>query len=230
MAKLLLVDDDPNLLQLLSAVLEDSYDLDLANTGEEALNKIKLIPYDLIVLDLLLPDMTGTEICKRVRAQNLSCPILMLTSINSNRQTEANLDAGADDYLTKPFDANVILARIRALLRRSMAGSGTQAASNKLISGDLCFDTKSRKLKKGELDVHLLPREAALLEFFLRHPDQVFSVDGLMARVWATDSEATSDTVRSHVKTLRRKIDTDGMPSRITNLRGQGYRFESEAV
>lgn len=228
MAKLLLVDDDPNLLQLLVAVLEDTYDLDLASTGEDALLKSKLVPYDLVILDLMLPDMTGTEVCKQMRANNFSSPILMLTSINSNRQTEANLDAGADDYLTKPFDAKVITARIRALLRRSMNTSGTQALSTKLINGDLSFDTKARKLTKGEVDVHLLPREAALLEFFLRHPDQVFSVEGLMARVWSSDTEATNDTVRAHIKTLRRKIDTDGMPSRITNLRGQGYRFESE--
>lgn len=228
MAKLLLIDDDQYIIQSLYAILEDKYDLEHAYTGQEGIEKATSSAYDLIILDLMLPDMTGTNICTAIRSKKILTPILMLTSINSSRQIEANLDAGADDYLTKPFEPNVILARIRAIMRRSTgAASGQQSATNLLISGDLSFDLKSRKFKKGEQSIHLLPREAALLEFFMRYPNQVFSPDALMKRVWESDSEATTDTVRSHIKSIRKKIDSDGQPSRITNLRGLGYRFEN---
>ena len=225
MAKILIVDDDKHSIDLLYASLRNRYDLDNAGNGDEALHKIRVSEYDLVILDLLLPDMSGTNVCMEIRRMGFNMPILMLTAVSSSRQTEHNLDVGADDYLVKPYEPPILLARIRALLRRS--GAQLSITGSFLKAGDLEFDTKSRKLKKGTKDVHLLPREAALLEFFLRYPDHLFSVETLLKRVWETDSDAMNDTVRAHVKSLRKKIDSEGASSYITNLRGQGYRFES---
>jgi DNA-binding response OmpR family regulator len=222
MAKILVIDDDQDAIKLVVNALSRLYDVETCLSGRDALHKLRFSKYDLIVLDLMLRDSTGTEVCSELRSRNDLTPVLMLTSVNSERQTELNLDAGADDYLTKPFTAPVLQARIRAILRRS----GQYTRSNQLVSDDLILDTKTRKVFKSGSEIHIMPREFALLEFFMRHPNEVFSVPALMERVWQSDSEAMLDTVRAHIKTLRKKVDSPDRASKITNVRGLGYRFE----
>lgn len=227
MAKILVIDDDPCAIKLVEDALSRGYDVESCLSGRQALHNLTFSKYDLIVLDLMLKDATGTEICSELRKRNDRTPVLMLTSIDSTRQTELNLDAGADDYLTKPFIASVLQARIRAILRRS---GGQSRLSTDLASGSLVLDTKAAKVYIGDSEIHIMPREFALLEFFMRHPNEVFSVEALMRRVWQSDSDAMTDTVRAHIKSLRKKIDVPGEASRITNVRGLGYRFEESTA
>jgi DNA-binding response OmpR family regulator len=226
MAKILVIDDDPDAIQLVTEALSHRYDVETCLSGKQALHNLRFSRYDLIILDLMLEDSTGTEICDELRRRKDLTPVLMLTSVSSTRQTEVNLDAGADDYLTKPFDAAVLQARIRAILRRI---DGQASLSGSYVRGDLVVDTKARKVLIGGKEVHLMPREFALLEFFVRHPNEVFSVEAIMERVWQSDTYSMPDTVRAHIKSLRKKIDNPGEPSRITNVRGMGYRFEAPA-
>lgn len=224
MSKILLVDDDPMMLKLLAGVLKGQrHVVESALNGREALDKLLISSFDLIILDIMLPDQDGISVCREYRRNGGLAAILMLTSIGSSESAERGLDTGADDYLKKPFEVNELCARVRALLRRT-------ASHNKF--GDcvqvrnLCLDIRARKLLKAGCEIHLLPREFALLEFFMRNQGEVFSADALIERVWQSDTLASCDSVRSHVKSLRKKIDDLGQRSIIRTIHGQGYSFE----
>jgi DNA-binding response OmpR family regulator len=223
MAKILIVEDDPHLSSLIRNLLvAERHTAETAVDGNDALEMLKMFKYDLVVLDWMLPGMTGNTICQKYRDRGGAAPILMLTSKSSIEEKEAGLDSGCDDYLTKPFDPRELLARIRALLRRPQAVN----SSKDLAIGDLALDIKACKVFKGGVELKLLPKEFNLLELFMRYPNQVFSPEALLERVWTADSAASFDTVRTYIKTLRRKIDSPGSSSAIRTVHGVGYSLD----
>jgi DNA-binding response OmpR family regulator len=225
MAKILVVEDDQNLSALIRNLLNvERHVVEVATNGDDAVGMLKVFKYDLVVLDWMLPGKNGNAVCQEYRSRGGATPILMLTAKSSIEEKEAGLDSGADDYLTKPFDPRELMARIRALLRRPQAVS-----SKELTIADLALDTKACKVFKGGQELKLLPKEFSLLELFMRYPNQVFSPDALLERVWTSDSSASFDTVRTYIKTLRKKIDTPNNASIIRTVHGVGYCLDNVA-
>lgn len=222
MAKVLVVEDDPELTDVVIDCLKaQNFLVDHVGNGREALDRLKFFQYDLIVLDWQLPGMDGIEVCSQFRSRGGATPILMLTGKRTVDDKEAGFEAGADDYLTKPFQARELVARLRALLRRPQG-----VVAKTLKARDLELDATTHKVTKDGLEINLLPKEFALLEFLMRHPSQVFNGEALIDRVWSTDGETTSAAVRINVNRLRNKIDTEGQPSFISTVHGVGYRFD----
>lgn len=223
MAKILIVEDERDLCGLVRNWLtREKHLVEEAENGLDALTQLGLSKFDVIILDLMLPGMNGMEVCRRYRQQLGYTPILMLTAKNTVEDKEAGLDAGADDYLTKPFHLKELAARVRALLRR-----GQSQPDNNLKVKDITIDTNQCLVKKGSQVVHLLPKEYRLLEFLARHPNHVFSAEELLASVWESDTPALLDTVRGHIKRLRKKLDTPGAESIISTIYGLGYKIEA---
>jgi DNA-binding response OmpR family regulator len=223
MAKILIVEDERDLSGLVSNWLtREKHLVEQADNGLDALNQLELSKFDVIILDLMLPGMNGMEVCRRYRRQPGYTPILMLTAKTTIEDREAGLDAGADDYLTKPFHLKELAARVRALLRRGLCQPG-----NLLHVKDITIETNECLVKKGSQEVHLLPKEYRLLEFLVRHPHHVFSAEELLSSVWESDTPALLDTVRGHIKRLRKKLDTPNEPSIISTIYGLGYKIEA---
>ncbi len=223
MAKILLVEDDLDIATIVSRWLKhENHLVETSKDGQDASMKLKLNQYDLIILDWMLPQMTGVEICQKFRASGGTTPILLLTAKSTIENKETGLDSGADDYLTKPFDLKELSARVRALLRRAGA-----VASKTIKIGDLSLDAELHQLFVGETLIALNPKEFALLEFLMRHPNQIFSGEALLSRVWQSDAMASTDTVRAHIKNLRKKIDQPGKVSPISTVHGLGYKIEA---
>lgn len=203
MAKILLVEDDPDMSEVLVHTLSTrGFTLQLASDGRTALDLLRVNKYDIIVLDWMMPGLSGTDVCRSLRSIGDKTPILMLTARTSDDDTECGLDAGADDYLTKPFENKVLAAHLRALLRRPPLCSEPT-----LRAGDIRFDPVSGKVSRAGVEVRLRPMVIKLLEFLLRHPNQLFTPEALLQRVWHDDSVATLETLRAHIKLLRRAID-----------------------
>ncbi len=225
MAKILVVEDDKQLSSLIRTLLTtERHTVEAALNGADAVQMLKMFKYDLIVLDWLLPGLNGTLVLQEYRSRGGAAPVLMLTAKSSIEEKEVGLDAGADDYLTKPFDPRELLARIRALLRRPQAVSAKD-----LQVGNLALDPRTAKVFKDGNEIKLLPKEFNLLELFLRYPNQVFSSEALLERVWSADSSASFDTVRTYIKTLRKKIDSPDGASIIRTVHGVGYCLDSPA-
>lgn len=223
MAKILIVEDDVELTAMIAEWLSfERHIVEVVHNGRDGTDRLRNCQYDVIILDWALPDLTGLEICRIYRGEQGTTPIIMLTGRGSVGDKEMGLDSGADDYLTKPFNMKELSARIRALLRRS-----TQQPSNVLKAGELVVDPGKYKVLKAGQEITLLPREFALLEFFMRHPDEVFSAEALLQRVWHSESEATSDALRTCIKRLRQKIDVDNENSIIQTIPRVGYRLKS---
>lgn len=223
MAKVLVVEDDADLAALIKNILGvERHTVEVAPNGRDAVALLSMYTYDLVMLDWNLPAMSGKEVCQHYRSKGGSTPILMLTSRSTVEDKEEGLDAGADDYLTKPFHAKELAARVRALLRRPQSVS-----AKTLQAGELELDPKTVRVSKSGKEIHLLPKEFSLLELFMRYPNQVFSAEALLDRVWASDSAASLDTVRTYIKTLRKKIDTEGSASMIRTVHGVGYSLAS---
>jgi DNA-binding response OmpR family regulator len=223
MAKVLVVEDEHDLsIPIKDWLTREQHVVELVDNGAEALSRLKVYKFDVIVLDLMIPGMNGMEVCKRFRSEGGSTPILMLTAKSGIEDKEAGLDAGADDYLTKPFHLKELSARIRALLRRH-----TQATSRELKIGDLVLDVIGRKATFMGEEIHFVPKEFSLLEFLMRHPNQVFSAEALLDRVWASDTMASPDTIRTYIKILRKKLGGEGKESLIRTVHGVGYKIES---
>ncbi len=222
MAKILLVEDDPVLCGMTEDWLKhEHYSIEIATNGRDAREKIQFFEYDLFILDWELPEVTGIELCKEYRDGGGKTPILMLTGKKAIGEKEAGLDAGADDYLTKPFHMRELSARVRALLRRSSA-----TTSNVLKAGNLEVDPTSFNVTRNGEQIHLQRKEFALLEFLMRNPNRVFSPESLLERVWASESDATVEAIRSCMKRLRQKIDVEGSASLIRTVHGVGYKLE----
>jgi DNA-binding response OmpR family regulator len=222
MAKILLVEDDASVREVIhQALKQERHVVELAPDGEEGLTRLQCNEYDAIVLDWQLPKMAGLDVLKRFRDGGGKTPVLMLTGKSQASDKVSGLDAGADDYLTKPFNISEFSARIRALLRRN----ASDLASNNLQVGDITLDKSSYTASRAGKSIRLLPKEFALLEFMMRHPDTVFSAEALLSRVWTIEEEASSDIIRTHIKNLRKKLDTGDGDSPIQTVHGVGYKL-----
>lgn len=221
MAKILLVEDDAGLCKMIKDWLgRDRYQVEVSSDGAEALEKLQFYQFDLVILDWQLPSMSGVEILKQYRQSGGLTPVLMLTGKGELTDKEEGFDAGADDYLTKPFHMKELSARIRALLRRP------PTFVEALKVGSLSLDRGNCSVTKDGSEIRLLPKEFALMDFFMRHPNQIFSTEALLNRVWASESDATSEALTTTIKRLRKKLDADPKQSIIRTVHGVGYKLD----
>ncbi len=222
-ARILVVDDEPQLLRSLRTTLAaHGYDVQTATTGEEALDLLAARLPDLVVLDLVLPGLSGLAVCQELRARS-PVPILILSARGDERDKVAALDAGADDYLTKPFGVNELLARIRAALRRA---AGARGPSTVVESGDLRIDVDRRVVTRGGDDIRLTPTEFDLLKTLVANAGRVLTHGYLLRAVWGPQYDGESQLVRVFIGQLRRKIERDpARPAHIVTEPGVGYRF-----
>jgi len=223
MAKVFLVDDDAALVGVVKDwLIHEKHTVESVGTGREALEFLKTYPYDLIILDWGLPDIDGDEVLKQYRAGGGVAPVLMLTGRKQIDDKEAGFEAGADDYLTKPFEIRELGARLRALLRRPPNWHDTS-----LKIGDIYLDPASHKVSVKGVEIQLYPKDYALLDFLMRHADKVFTSEQLIDHVWDADAALTDEAIRTSVKRLRKALDREGEPSRIETVYGVGYKFRS---
>ena len=225
--KILLVDDDPTLVEGLSYSLKrEGYEVAVAADGLRALECVREEQPDLVILDIMLPQLDGFEVCRILRAAGSKVPILMLTAKTEEVDKVVGLELGADDYLTKPFGLRELMARIRALLRRAQMLK--EAAQEEVLHcGDLEINVSSRTVRRGDSLLELSPKEFDLLAFLAKNRGQVFSRDALLERVWGHDWVGDPRTVDVHIRWLREKIELDpANPRRILTVRGVGYKFE----
>jgi two-component system response regulator MprA len=219
--KILVVDDERAVRESLRRALElEGYQVELAEDGERALEQVASTSApDAVILDVLMPGIDGLEVCRRLRAEHNAVPVLMLTARSEVDSRVAGLDAGADDYLPKPFALAELLARLRALLRR--AGNGE--AADVLRFSDLELDLGTREVRRGDATIDLTRTEFALLELFLRNPRQVLTRSIIFERVWGYDFGPTSNSLDVYIGYLRRKTEEGGAPRLIHTIRGVGY-------
>ena len=220
----LVVDDEPTLVATLRYNLErEGYKVVAAGDGEKAISLARSERPDLLILDLMLPTVDGLEVCRILRRE-MNLPILMLTARAGEVDKVVGLEIGADDYVTKPFSTRELLARVRALLRRTAASSDDDEV---IVSGDLRVDMKRREVTRKDLPLELKPKEMELLIHFMRNRGRAFTREQLLRDVWGYDFMGDSRTVDVHVSWLRQKIEEQpGKPVRILTVRGVGYRFE----
>ena len=219
--RILVVEDEPKMARLLRRGLgERGFLVEVATTGEEALSFAADATFDVILLDVMLPDTDGFDICRRLRRDGVWAPVLMLTARTAVRDRISGLDAGADDYLAKPFALEELLARIRALTRRGMAERPAV-----LTVGDLSLDPATRRVRRGDQEIELSVRELTLLEAFLRRPEQVLSRGQLLEHAWDLAYESRSNVVDVYVRYLREKIDRPFARNSLQTVRGLGYRL-----
>lgn len=218
--RVLVVEDDRGVRESLGAVLEhQGHEVALCESGEEALERIDPLP-DLVILDLNLPGIDGLETCRRIRARRLRVPILMLTARHEIGDRVAGLDAGADDYLVKPFALDELLARVRALLRRSAVAG---ASGDEVEVGDLFIDHSTRAVRRGSREIELTKIEFDLLELLVSNRGVVLERGMIHERVWGYAEDLASNSLEVFVSNLRRKTESDGEPRLIHTVRGVGY-------
>jgi two-component system OmpR family response regulator len=218
--RILVVEDEDSIASfMVKGLTAEGHTVERAATATEAIGLGITYDFDLILLDLLLPDGNGIEVLKQVRAERQGVPIIIVSALGEVDDKVDLLDAGADDYLVKPFAFAELAARVRAAVRQG-------AASGRVVTvGDLSLDTKTRVAKRGEqIEADLPSREFALLEYLMRHPGQVLTRQQLLDSVWGIDFDAGSNVVDVYISYLRRKLDAPGMPSVIETVRGAGYR------
>ncbi|HEV7791561.1 MAG TPA: response regulator transcription factor [Pseudonocardia sp.] len=219
--RVLIVEDEPRMAALLRRGLaEDGYAVDIANTGTDALWQATEFAYDAVVLDVMLPGLDGMEVCRQLRDRGRWMPVLMLTARDAVDDRIRGLDAGADDYLTKPFSFGELAARLRALIRR---GSGDRPT--KLSVGELRLDPATHRAWRGTTELTLSAKEFALLELFMRHPGQVLSRTRIIEHVWDFSYDGVSNIVDQYVGYLRRKVDRPFGDEQLETVRGVGYRM-----
>ncbi len=222
--RVLIVEDEPNISAYVKRGLqEQGYAVDAARTGREALDWLAVAPYDLIVLDILLPEINGLEVCKELRQRGISIPVLMLTARDSIDDRVIGLDTGADDYLTKPFALKELLARLRALSRRIDG----PAKTTKLQVGDLTLDTLTRRVTRAGQPIDLAAKEYAVLECLMREAGRVMTRTMIAEHVWSYEVYNQSNVVDVYIRNLRRKIDDAHDVKLIHTIRGMGYRIEA---
>jgi two-component system OmpR family response regulator len=224
--RVLVVEDETKMAGLLKRGLEEEgHVADVARTGTDAVWLATEIEYDAMVLDVMLPDVDGFEVCRRLRTAGRWHPILILTARDGIADRVAGLDAGADDYLTKPFSFNELFARLRALWRR---GAGERPALIRV--GDLCLDPAARRVTRGETEVELTAKEFSLLEFFMGRAGDVLTRTQLIEHVWDFAYDGDSNVVDVYVRYLRQKIDRPFKRDSIQTVRGSGYRMRVEPI
>lgn len=220
--RILVAEDDSRLGPAIKQGLEDDgYAVDLVSDGGAAISAACSLPYDLLVLDVMLPEYSGFEVCSRVRGQGLVIPILFLTARSDVDDRVRGLDLGGDDYLTKPFAFREFQARVRALLRRE-----SPTRTNEMRFGDIVLDARTCEVHRGDRLVNLTRKEYDLLEMFMRHPRQVLSRSMIVDHVWNADSENYSNVIDVYVRYLRRKLCEAGEPDVIQTVRGFGYQLK----
>ncbi|MBA2455555.1 MAG: response regulator transcription factor [Nocardioidaceae bacterium] len=226
--RILVVDDDRAVRDSLRRSLEfNGYTVDVAADGAEALARVPLIGPDAIVMDVMMPRLDGLEATKALRSAGNDVPILVLTARDAVRERVDGLDAGADDYLTKPFALEEMLARLRALLRR--AARSAEDEQTLLGFVDLTLDTATREVRRGERAVSLTRTEFALLELFMRRPRRVLERSFILEEVWGFDFPTTANSLEVYVGYVRRKIEQDGEPRLLHTVRGVGYVLRETA-
>jgi DNA-binding response OmpR family regulator len=224
--RILVVEDDPRLGPSLKKGLADThYAVDLVADGDDALSAALAIPYDLVILDVLIPGMNGFNVCRELRAQGRTAPILFLTALDEIDHRVRGLDLGADDYLTKPFAFRELEARIRALLRRE----SEVAKDAELRFLDVSIDTRTHVVRRGERQIALTSKQYALLEFLMRHPRQVLSRRMIADHVWNEENDNLSNVIDVYIRYLRRKLCESGEPDVIHTVRGFGYQLKEPA-
>lgn len=224
MAQVLVVDDEPALVTALERALRlDGHDVAVATDGQRALDRLAGTTPDLVVLDVMMPRVDGLEVCRRLRAAGDRVPVLMLTARDGIDDRVDGLDAGADDYLSKPFALRELRARVRALLRRAEAPGDGEAGQEPVTFADLRLDPATREVHRGDRLIELTRTEFSLLELFLRHPRVVLSRSQLFEHVWGYDLGATSNALGVYMGYLRRKTEEGGEPRLLHTVRGVGY-------
>ena len=220
--RILIAEDDLHLGPSLKKGLEESrYAVDLVTDGEEALSVGLAIPYNLIILDIMLPHLDGFEVCKKLRDQKRTTPILFLSALSGLDHRVTGLDIGADDYLTKPFAFRELEARVRALLRREGPTKTTT-----LSYSDITLDTRTHDVRRGEREISLTSKEYLLLELLMRNPGQVLSRGMIAEHMWNIDTDNLSNVIDVYIRYLRRKLCEDGEPDLIHTIRGFGYQLK----
>ncbi|MBC1241582.1 response regulator transcription factor [Nostoc sp. 2RC] len=222
--RILVVEDDVQLAEMLMEALTDrQYVVDIAQDGEEAWDCIKGLEYDLVVLDITLPKLDGVSFCQRLRSRNHTIPVLMLTARDTLADKVTGLDAGADDYMVKPFEMPELMARIRALLRRNSAA----ASFPELGWGSLRLNPSTYEVSYADQPLQLTPKEFALLELMVSSGRRVLSRAGIIERIWSLNEPPSEETVKSHIKSLRYKLKDAGAPDDfIETVHGLGYRLK----
>jgi DNA-binding response OmpR family regulator len=222
--RILIAEDDRKVAGFLEQGLrEEGYAVDVVHDGDDAVARAFVHPYDLLLLDVMLPGRTGLEIVREVRARESTVPILLLTARDSREDVVRGLDTGADDYLTKPFAFDELLARLRALLRR-----GGSDRPDRLLHADVEIDRLRHTAKRQGRALDLTPRELQLLEFFMLHPDRVVRRTELLEKVWDLTFDPMSNVVDVHVANLRQKLRAEGGSPLVHTVRGVGYFFGEE--
>ncbi|MFC4056925.1 response regulator transcription factor [Planomonospora corallina] len=224
-ARVLVVDDEPALREALQSSLEyEGYRVGLAGDGQAALEELEREPYELVLLDVMMPRLDGLTACRRLRAGGNHVPVLMLTARDAVGDRVSGLDAGADDYLVKPFELDELLARVRALLRRGALSAPPETADSGVLAyADLNMDTASRQVTRAGVPLELTRTEYLLLELFMLHPRQVLTREQILGDVWGFDFEPSSNSLDVYVMYLRRKTETGGLPRLVHTVRGVGY-------
>ncbi len=221
--RVLVVEDDVDLAQAVADLLGDEgFVVEQRHDGQAGLAAALEIAFDVIILDLMLPRRNGFSVCQEIRAAGIQTPLLMLTAKNGDLDEIEGLEVGADDFLRKPFEWSILLARINALLRRFERGQ-----SRKVVVGDVVLDTISRQVTAGVLEARLTSREFRVLEYLMENVDRTVTKNEILDAVWGTDFDGDPNVVEVYVGYLRRKLDSRGAPSHIKTVRGVGYVFSS---
>lgn len=219
--RILLVEDEEDFAKLLARGLrERSYAVDIAGEGASALEKAAVNSYDMVILDLMLPGINGLDVCRQLRSSGFTSPILMLTALDQPEDRVTGLDTGADDYLGKPFDFLELLARVRALLRRTPG-----LLPSIMRVGNITVDPRSRRVQKDGVDVELTAKEYALLEYLARRSGDVVTREEISEHVWEEDYDPFSNLIEVYIQRLRRKLEHSGGPKLFHTRRGEGYRL-----
>lgn len=224
--KLLVIEDNPKMAGLIRQGLEEQgYLIEAAASGHDGEHLAACNPFDLVILDVMLPDMDGMQVCRNLRRRGVKTPILMLTALATTSDKVSGLDAGADDYLTKPFEFDELIARVRAILRRGQA-----AGSTTLRFADLEVDLNQRRVTRGGQRIRLTAKEFSLLEYFLRHPNRVLTRTAIAEHVWDMNFDGDSNVIDVYVSMVRRKIDKGFDQPLIHTVIGSGYVLSTESV
>lgn len=219
--RVLIIEDNPKMASAIQRGLrEHGFAADACHSGYEGEELAAVEPYDLVILDVMLPDRDGVDVCRNLRRREINKPVLMLTALSSTGEKVAGLDAGADDYLTKPFEFEELLARVRALLRRGQATEGRT-----LVFEDLELDLYTRTARRGEDEFELSNKEFGLLEYLMRNPNRVLSRTQIAEKVWDMNYEPGSNVIDVYISSLRKKLDRGREVELIHTIKGAGYRF-----
>jgi heavy metal response regulator len=221
--RILLVEDDTGIARFVKQGLsENSFSVDVAADGEEGFHSVLHMKYDLIVLDIMLPKMDGKEVLKKIRSMDIQTPVIFLTAKDSESDIIHGLNLGADDYLTKPFSFNELLARIQAIIRRDKAVTYT----SRLQMANLILEPDGHRVFREKTKIELTPKEYVLLEFFIRHPGQIITRTMISEKVWDYHFDTSTNIIDVHVSHLRNKIDKDFEPKLLHTVKGVGYVLE----